>query len=57
MQRNIALGEFLLYKDGNEIDVSYVADSIMKAPVLELKGDTIFVPFDTTIVYIKHLSK
>lgn len=58
VQQNIALGEFLLYKDGNRIDVSYVADSIMKAPILEFKGDTIFVPSDTTIIYVKHeLSK
>ena len=58
VQRSIILGEFFLYKDGNRIDVSYVADSIMKAPILEFKGDTIFVPSDTTIVYVKHeLSK
>ena len=55
---NIATGEFFLFKDGNEINVSYVADSIMKAPVLEFKGDTIFVPSDTTIIYVKQeLSK
>lgn len=58
VQRNIVLGKFLLYKDGNRIDVSYVADSIMKAPILEFKGDTIFVPSDTTVIYVKQeLSK
>ena len=53
VQTNIATGEFLLCNNGNRIYVSYVADSIMKAPELEFKGDTIFVPSDTTIVYVK----
>lgn len=50
---DITHAKFLLYKDGNRTDVSYIGDSIMKAPILEFRGDTILVPFDTTVVYIK----
>ena len=49
---------FWLYRNGNRINVSYMADSIMKAPVLEFRGDSIFVPNNPTIVYVKQrLSK
>lgn len=49
---------FWLYRNGNRINVSYMADSIMKAPILEFMGDSIFVPSDPTIVYVKQrLSK
>ena len=50
---NVVLAKFLLYKYGNRVDVSYVPDSIMKAPVLDFRGDSIFVPSDSTIVYVR----
>lgn len=50
---DITNAKFLLYNDGNRIDVSYVGDSIMKAPILEFRGDTILVPSDTTVRYVK----